>query len=110
MIGDYSDNGPYSEPTSQNAVSRSAVLRKEKTVPLYNMRGLWIQVIVKIKFDNTQLKIVDNFKYLGIVLESWVKILPSYTIGSLKLSKKINYLNKLSKNIGTETRLRVYLI
>ncbi|KAJ8973423.1 hypothetical protein NQ317_016706 [Molorchus minor] len=63
---------------------------------------------ITLTIDNTRIEIVEETKYLGLVIDSHLNFTPHFNYIHKKISKKIYFFSRVSQNLSCNTRITVY--
>ncbi|KAJ8977797.1 hypothetical protein NQ317_000053 [Molorchus minor] len=63
---------------------------------------------ITLTIDSTRIEIVEETKYLGLVIDSHLNFIPHFNYIHKKILKKIYFFSRVSQNLSCNTRITVY--
>lgn len=83
-------------------------VEKTKVMLLGTKHNLNNELYCNIKINNQEIENVTEFKYLGVVIDNNLSFCKHAEYITKKISKKVNYLSRISKYLSTWTKRIIY--
>ena len=82
-------------------------INKTKAMYIFPSQKI-IESNIKIMMNSHDLEMVTEIKYLGIIIDNKLKFDKHVEYTCKKISKKINYLSRISKDLSTWSKITIY--